>query len=61
MNESSEADCMTKKAIIVITLVKESALTGNKQIEQEILNELSNEPAKIPWLKTVEKVTVVEE
>ncbi|MDH7558402.1 MAG: hypothetical protein QHH18_07375 [Candidatus Bathyarchaeota archaeon] len=58
---SSEAEYMTKKAIIVITLVKESALTGNKQIEQDILNELSNEPAKIPWLKTVEKVTVTEE
>lgn len=52
---------MTKKAVIVITLVKESALTGNKQIEQDILNELSNEPAKIPWLKKVEKVTVIEE
>jgi len=52
---------MVKKAVIVITLVEESALTRNKQIEQDIINELSNEPAKIPWLKTIEKVTVVEE
>ncbi len=52
---------MVKKAVIVITLVEESALTRNKQIEQDIINELSYEPARIPWLKTVEKVTVVEE
>ncbi|MCL6578386.1 MAG: hypothetical protein K6T73_03255 [Candidatus Bathyarchaeota archaeon] len=52
---------MVKKAVIVITLVEESALTRNKQIEQDIINELSNEPAKIPWLKTIEKVIVVEE
>ena len=51
---------MVKKAVIVISLVKESAEVADKDIEREILDELSGEPTRIPWLKKVEKVTVKE-
>jgi len=52
---------MVKKALIVISLVDESAEVANEEVEKEILNELSKEPTRIPWLKEVEKVTVTEE
>jgi len=52
---------MVKKAVIVISLVEESANVANQEIEKEILDELSREPTRIPWLKEVEKVTVTEE
>lgn len=51
---------MTKKAVIVICLVEESIKKANEEIEKEILEELSREPPKIPWFKSVEKVTVTE-
>ena len=51
---------MVKKAVIVISLVEESAQKSNPEIEKEILRELSREPARIPWLKKVERVTVSE-
>jgi len=51
---------MPKKAIIVISLVKESAEKTNEEIEKEILEELSKAPPTIPWMKKVEKVTVTE-
>ena len=51
---------MGKKAVIVVSLVKESAEKSNEEIEREIMEELSREPARIPWLKRVEKVTVTE-
>jgi len=51
---------MAKKAVIVISLVKESAEKTNDEIEKEILQDLSRHPAKIPWMKKVEKVTVTE-
>ena len=49
---------MDKKAVIVVSLVKESAGKSNEEIEKEIIEELSREPSAIPWLKKVEKVTV---
>lgn len=52
---------MVKKAVIVISLVEESAEMANEDIEKDLLNELSKEPTRIPWLKEVEKVTVTEE
>ncbi len=52
---------MGRKAIIVIRLVEESAEKPLAEIEKDILEELSREPAQIPWLKRVEKVTVTEE
>lgn len=51
---------MGKKAIIVISLVEESTKKPNREIEKEIMNELSREPARIPWLKNVDRVTVSE-
>ena len=44
---------MPKKAVIVVTLVDESIEKSN--------DELSKAPAKIPWMKQVEKVEVTEE
>ena len=52
---------MVKKAIIVISLVEESAEKSDEEIKKDIIEELSREPARIPWLKIVEKVTIVEE
>lgn len=49
---------MDKKATIVISLIKESAEKANDEIEKEIFEELSEDLPKIPWSKTVEKVTV---
>jgi len=51
---------MTKKAVIVISLVEESIEKANKDIEKEILEELSKGLPKIPWFKSVERVTVTE-
>lgn len=52
---------LVKKARIVISLVKESAETPNEEIAREILKELSTLPTKIPWMKSIEKVTVTDE
>jgi aerobic-type carbon monoxide dehydrogenase small subunit (CoxS/CutS family) len=51
---------MAKKAVIMISLVEESAEKSNQEIEKEIMKELCREPARIPWLKKVERVTVSE-
>jgi len=51
---------MAKKALIEISLVKESAESGNKKIMKEIFDGLSEDLPKIPWMKQVEKVEVVE-
>jgi len=51
---------MSKKAVIVVSLVEESAEKPNEEIEKEILEELSKHPSVVPWLKKVEKVTVTE-
>jgi hypothetical protein len=44
----------------VISLVEESIKKSNEEIENEILEELSKDLPKIPWSKSVEKVTVTE-
>lgn len=51
---------MTKKVVIVISLVEESVEKPNKEIEKYILEEFTKYPSKIPWFKKVEKVTVTE-
>jgi len=51
----------TKKVIIVINLVEESVEKTNEEIEKEILQELTEDMPIIPWLESVEKVTVIEE
>jgi len=50
-----------KKAIIVISLVKESEEKPNKEIEREIFQATSEGTPTIPWLERVDKVTVIEE
>lgn len=55
-----EMKMRTKKAVIVFSLVAESAGKPNEEIMKEILEELTKEPARIPWVKEVEKVTVKE-
>jgi hypothetical protein len=52
---------MGKKAVVVIHLVEESEEKPNREIEKEILGELSTGEPKIPWFKSVERVTVKEE
>lgn len=52
---------MVKKAVIVISLVEESFEKSNEEIEREIMKELSKGPAKIPWLKEVQKITIKED
>jgi len=51
---------MIKKAMIEISLVKESAESANEKIMKEIFDGLSEDLPKIPWMKQVEKVEVVE-
>jgi len=51
---------MSKRAVIVISLVDESVEKSNKEIENEIFDELSNSPPQIPWFKNVEEVKVTE-
>jgi len=50
-----------KKVIIVISLVKESEEKPNEEIEQEIFQTISEGLPRIPWLESVDKVTVIEE
>lgn len=51
---------MAKKAVIVIALVEEAKEKNNMELEKEIFEELYTWPANIPWMKKVEKVTVIE-
>jgi hypothetical protein len=51
---------MVKKALIEISLVKESAESSNGKIEKEIFDDLYANLPKIPWMKQVEKVAVIE-
>jgi len=51
---------MGKKAIIAICLVDESVHTSNREIGNEICEEILEIP-RIPWLAKVEKVTIVED
>jgi len=47
-----------KKAIIVVSLVRECRDMSNDAIEKEIRKELSKGFAVIPWAKEIESVTV---
>lgn len=52
---------MTKKAKMTVTLVPESEEKLNKEIEEEIFQALTEEPAKIPWMEKVEEVRVFDQ
>lgn len=51
---------MPRKAIIVLALVEESERKDKKELEGEILTELSRIPHVIPWMERVLKVEVVD-
>ena len=51
---------MTKKAVIVISLVEESIEKANEEIEKDISKELSKDFPMIPWFRNVEKATVTD-
>lgn len=50
-----------KKAIIEVQLIREAADTPNTKLEQEIMDELSDELPKIPWQGKIERVTVLDD
>jgi len=52
---------MAKKAIIVVSLVEESEEKENEELEMEISKEIVKWPANIPWMKELEKVSVINE
>jgi len=58
LERQEEIDLKTKKVLITILLVEESIEKSNEEIEEEIFEELSKGLPKIPWFKSVEKVTV---
>jgi hypothetical protein len=49
---------MVKKAVIEVLLVEESAERTNKEIEKEMMDELSENLHAIPWAARIEKTTV---
>ena len=51
---------MSKKALILVSLGKESIEIPNEEIEKEILKELQKFPLVIPWVQKVLMVRVTE-
>jgi len=51
---------MSKKALIAVSLVKESTEISNEKIEQEILEDLQKWHLAIPWVEKVLNVKVTE-
>jgi hypothetical protein len=51
---------MSKKALIAVSLVKESMEMSNEEIEQEILEEIQKWPLATPWVEKVLNVRVTE-
>lgn len=49
---------MVKKAMIEVLLVEESDEKTNREIEKEILEELTENMHTIPWAAKIEKTTV---
>lgn len=50
----------TRRAIIVVNLIEESVESVNEEIEKAILQELRNDLLIVPWVESIEKVTVIE-
>lgn len=51
---------MVKKAVITIILVEESIERTNEELRKEIFDALAEAPAKIPWMKDVDRVEILE-
>lgn len=49
---------MVKKAVIEVTLVGESYTTANREIEDEIVLELSRNLYAVPWAERIERIRV---
>ncbi len=49
---------MPKRALIVVSLVEESAEFSDEETKQEIYSELSKEIHRIPWAKKIVRVVV---
>jgi len=56
-----DEDAMSKKVMILLSLVKESTEVPNEEIEKEISKELQQLPLAIPWADKVLFVRVTEE
>lgn len=52
------ATLLVKKAMIEVLLVEESDEKTNREIEKEILEELTENMHAIPWAAKIEKTTV---
>jgi hypothetical protein len=55
-----EIEVKSKKAVITIQLVEESAFQSNETLEKEIFESISEGSPRIPWLAEVKKVRVME-
>lgn len=51
---------MSKKVMIVVSLVKESSEMASEEIEKEISKELQKFPVVIPWVQKVLMVRVTD-
>jgi hypothetical protein len=51
----------SKKAIITVELIDESAEEANEKIAHELLEWFREDAAAIPWVKNVKNVTVEDE
>jgi len=49
---------MVKKAIIEVSLVDESHLTANREIEDEIALELTRNLQAVPWAERIDRIRV---
>ena len=52
---------MGKKAMILVSLVKETTEMSNNEIETEILKEVQKFPLVIPWVDKVLMVRITED
>jgi hypothetical protein len=49
---------MGKKAVITVELVKESAVSSNSAIAEEMLRWFKEEALPAPWVKEIKKILV---
>jgi hypothetical protein len=54
-------EATTKKALIEVLLVEESAEKTDRELEKEIRDELSENTHVIPWAAKIERMQVISE
>lgn len=52
---------MSKKAMIIVSLVRETSEIPNDEIEKDIFKELQKYPLLIPWADKILMVRITEE